>query len=142
MDDTVFHYISNETLGYELWKKLEELYERKTSMNKAYLIRKLVNLKYKPDKSIAEHLNEMKSIMNQLATMKMLMEDELQAHLLLSSLLDSWETLVVSLSNSAPDGVITMSQATSSLLNEDKRRKGTKESQTQTYALVTKGRGR
>ena len=63
------------------------------------------------------------------------MKDELQALLLLSSLPDSWETLVVSLSNSAPDGVITMSQATSSLLNEKEIRNGTGESQTD--ALVT-----
>lgn len=46
------------------------------------------------------------------------------------------------MSNSAPDGVITMSQATSSLLNEEERRKGTGESQTQTDALVIEGRGR
>ena len=84
----------------------------------------------------------MKSIVNQLATMKMLLEDELQALLLLSSLLDSWETLVVSLSNSSLDGVIIMSQATSSLLNEEERRKETGESQTQTDALVTEGKGR
>ena len=64
VDDTVFHHISNETSAYELWKKLEGLYERKTAENEAYLIKKLVNLKYKPDKSIAEHLNEIKSIVN------------------------------------------------------------------------------
>ena len=64
VDDTVFHHISNETSAYELWKMLEGLYERKTARNRAYLIRKLVNLKYKPGKSIAEYLNEMKSIVN------------------------------------------------------------------------------
>ena len=35
-----------------------------------------------------------------------------------------------------------MSQATSSLLNEEERRKGTGESQTQIDAFVTEGRGR
>ena len=37
VDNTVFHHISNETSAYELWKKLEGLYERKTAGNKAYL---------------------------------------------------------------------------------------------------------
>ncbi|KAF8413693.1 hypothetical protein HHK36_001685 [Tetracentron sinense] len=86
------------------------MYERKTASNKAFLIRKLVNLKYKEGNSIAEHLNEIQSIVNQLTSMEMVLDDELQALLLLSSLPDSWETLVVSLSNSAPDGIVTMSQ--------------------------------
>ena len=38
---------------------------------------------------IAEHLNEIKSIVNQLATMKITFDDELQALLLLSSLTES-----------------------------------------------------
>ena len=54
--------------------------------NKAFLIRKLVNFKYKEYASIAEHLNEMQSITNQLSSMKMSLEDELQALLFLSSL--------------------------------------------------------
>lgn len=38
--------------------------------NKAFLLKKLVNLKYKEGNSIAEYLNEMNSIINQLASMK------------------------------------------------------------------------
>ncbi|CAJ1939908.1 unnamed protein product [Sphenostylis stenocarpa] len=41
-----------ETLGYNLWKKLNELFESKNSLNKAFLIRKLVNLKYKDGSSV------------------------------------------------------------------------------------------
>ncbi|KAL6350136.1 hypothetical protein AAG906_004074 [Vitis piasezkii] len=40
--------------------------------------------------------------------MKLKVNDEVQALLLLSSLPDSWETLVVSLTNSTPNGVITI----------------------------------
>ena len=47
-----------EMSAESLWKKLESLYERKTASNKAFLIRKLVNLKYVEGSSIAEHLNE------------------------------------------------------------------------------------
>lgn len=140
VDDTVFHHVSNETSANSLWKKLEDLYERKTAGNKAFLIRKLVNLKFKEGDSISEHLNEIQSIVNQLAAMKMVLDDELQALLLLSSLPDSWETLVVSLSNSAPDGVVSMNQVTSSLLNEEIRRKSSGSSHS--HALVTENRGR
>lgn len=72
--------------------------------------------------------------------MKMVLLDELQALLLLSSLPESWETLVVSLSNSTPNDVVTLSKVTKSLLNEETRRKslGTSSSE----VLITENRGR
>lgn len=82
-----------------------------------------MNLKFKKNGSVAEHLNEMQSIINQLAPIKMVLDDELQAILLLSSLPNSWKTLIVSLSNLAQNGVVTMSQVIGNLLNEDVSRK-------------------
>lgn len=40
--------------------------------------------------------------------MKIVLGDELQSLLLLSSLSDNWETLVVSLSSSLPNGVLSL----------------------------------
>jgi hypothetical protein len=48
-------------------------------------------------------------LVNQLTRMNPMEEDELQALLLLSSLPDNWETLVVSLSNSTLNGVLQLS---------------------------------
>ncbi|KAM1468689.1 hypothetical protein ACFX2I_033622 [Malus domestica] len=72
--------------------------------------------------------------------MKMTIEDELQALLLLGSLPDSWETFVVSISNSASNGVLTLDNVKNSMLNEDTRRKisGTDSSQ----VFVTENRGK
>ena len=58
-----------------------------------------------------------------MVTMKLVIDDELQALLLLSSLPNSWETLVVPLSNSAPNGVLQVAMVKDSLLNEETRRK-------------------
>ena len=58
-----------------------------------------------------------------LVSMKMNIYDEMQASLLLSSLPDSWETLVVTVSNSTPDGILIMENVKDSLLNEEGRRK-------------------
>ena len=99
------------------------MYEKNTFRNKATLIRRLVNLKYKDGKSMTEHTSDFQGLVNQLTTMKMKLEDELQALLLLSSLPESWETLVVSLSTSAPEGKLTMEMVKDSLLNEEARRK-------------------
>lgn len=49
----------------------------------------------------------------------MSLDDELQALLLPISLLESLETLVVSLSNSTLNDVVIISQVTSSLLNNE-----------------------
>ena len=54
--------------------------------------------------------------------MKLVIDNELQALFLLSSLLDSWETLVVSLSNSTLNGVLQLAMVKDSLLNEETRR--------------------
>ncbi|GFZ02406.1 hypothetical protein Acr_15g0010140 [Actinidia rufa] len=88
----VFHHVAQGTSAYELWIKLEEMYQAKTSQNKALLMRRLF-------------------------------DDEMQALLLLSSLLESWETLVVSLSNSAPNGKLTTSMVMDALFNEEARRR-------------------
>ena len=80
-----------------------------------------MHLKLKEGRSVAEHLSEFQDLVNQLTRMNLMEDDKLQALLLLSSLPDSWETLVLSLSNSAPNGVLQL--AMDSLLNEETRRK-------------------
>uniref|UniRef100_A0A2N9IAG3 CCHC-type domain-containing protein n=1 Tax=Fagus sylvatica TaxID=28930 RepID=A0A2N9IAG3_FAGSY len=137
---SVFHHVSQETKADTLWKKLESLYERKTAQNKAFAIRKLAHLKLKEGRSVAEHLSEFQDLVNQLTRMNLVVDDELQALLLLSSLPDSWETLVVSLSNFAPNGVLQLAMVKDSLFNEETRRKDMGKDDAQ--ALVTENRGR
>ena len=56
-----------------------------------------------------------------MVTMELLLDDELQALFLLSSLLDSWETLMVSLSNSALNGYnLRLSRTSRSMKKKDK----------------------
>ncbi|XP_020258807.1 uncharacterized protein LOC109835233 [Asparagus officinalis] len=87
---SVFHHVSGETNAKSLWKKLENLYEQKTTGNKVFIMR-------------------------------------------------CWETLVVKVSNTAPNGVLSMSMVTSSLFNEETRRKSTSTDNSQ--ALITENRG-
>ena len=99
-----------------------------------------MNLKLKEGKSIAEHLSEFQDLVNQMVTMKLIIDDKLQALLLLSSLLDSWETLVVSLSNSASNGALQLAMVKDSLLNEETRRNDMGKDIAQ--ALIIENRGR
>ena len=140
IDHSVFHHVAQETDAYALWKKLEDMYQAKTARNKSLLMRRLVNLKLQSGTSVAEHTNEFQSLVNQLSEVELQLGDEEQALLLLSSLPDNWETLVVSLSNSAPNGRLTMSMVKDALFNEEARRKDV--GVDQSHAFVTERRGR
>ena len=107
VDDNVLHHISDETHARTLWQKLEELYARKEGTNKMFLIKQLMNLRYREGAPVANHVNAFQGIINQLSSMGISFEDEVRALLLLGSLPDTWETLKVTLCNSAPNGVVT-----------------------------------
>lgn len=118
----VFPHLSDEEDAWVLWTKLETMFQSKTSRNKALLMRRLVKMELKYDVSIAEHTSKFQSLVNQLATVGMNIDGEMQALLLLSSLPDSWETLVVSLNNSAPEGEMTLESVKEALFSEEARR--------------------
>lgn len=122
IDKTLFEHVSTYTNAYELWTKLESMIQKKTPRNKANLVRRLVKLEYKDGHSMIEHLNNFKGLVNQLTKIDMKIDDELQALLLLSSLPESWDTLVVTLSNSAPEGKLTMDTVSDNILGEEARR--------------------
>lgn len=138
LNDSVFHHVASCESAKALWDKLVSLYESKSATSKAFLVRKLVQLRLDEEKSVAEHLNEFQDVINQLANMKVNFDDELQALLLMSSLSESWETLVVSLSNSNANGTISLETVRSSLLNEELRRKGSGLKSVQSEAMVAR----
>ena len=55
--------------------------------------------------------------------MKMVLDEELRALLLLSFLSDGWETLVISLSNSSLEDLIALAMVKNCMLNKEDRRK-------------------
>ncbi|WVY90442.1 hypothetical protein V8G54_035956 [Vigna mungo] len=141
IDKSLFEHVSTYTDAYELWTKLESMIQKKTLRNKAHLVRRLVKLEHSDDQNMIEHLNTFKGIVNQLMKADMKIDDELQALLLLSSLPESWDTLVVTLSNSAPDGKLSLDNIIDSLLNEESRRKE-RGSSSYSEANVVENRGR
>ncbi|CAL1406718.1 unnamed protein product [Linum trigynum] len=101
-------------------------------------------MKYKEGKSLADHLNEIQGIVDQLSGMGIKMEDEVVALLVLASLPESWETLKISLTNSPKDGVINMEIVKSGVLNEEmrKRSQGASSSSSQSDLLTVDSRSR
>jgi phage/plasmid-associated DNA primase len=61
----------------------------RSAQNKVFVIRDLVNLKYKDGEDASVHINEFQEFLNQLSLMNLELVDEIQALILLSSLSDS-----------------------------------------------------
>lgn len=61
---------------------------------------------------------------------------------MLASLPESWETLKVSLTNTAPGGVVSMDFIKSGILNEEMRRRSQRTSTSQSDVLAAESRGR
>src|ERR1044072_731703 len=101
----------------------------------------MMALKYQDETPPADHLNSFQGILNQLSGMRIKFDEEVQGLLLLGSLPDTWETFRTSLSNSAPDGVMSMDLAKSGILNEEMRRRS-QTSSSQSEVLITQSRGR
>jgi hypothetical protein len=78
---------------------------RKEGANKMFLIKQLMNLRYREGAPVADHVNAFQGIINQLSSVGVSFEDEVRALLLLGSLPNTWETLKVTLCNSAPNGM-------------------------------------
>lgn len=141
VEDNVRNHIVNKTHARTLWEKLETFYASKTSNNKLFLLKQLMTFKYKEGNPILDHINDFQGVLDQLSGMGVNFDDEIQGLWLLNTLPDSWETLHVSLTNSAPGGKVTMEYAKSGVLNEEVRRKSQGTS-SHSDVLYTEDRGR
>ncbi|KAG6385427.1 hypothetical protein SASPL_154262 [Salvia splendens] len=134
IEHNIFHHFANEEKADVLWKKIEPMFERKNALNKASIIRKIVRLRYVESANMTNHLNAYKGLINQSINMKIFLDDEVIALLLLNSLLDSWDTLV-------PGGALTLQMVKDCLLNEESRRREQDHS-SETKAMVAENSDR
>ena len=135
---SLYNNLNDDTEAHVLLKKIETMFEEKSPLNRTSVFRKIVRLRYQDASSMDEHVNAFQGLIIQMVSLEIPLANEVLALLLLGSLLDSWETLVVTLSNSTPQGKhLTLDKLKSSLLNEEARRKD-KESNSDHMALITK----
>ena len=85
-----------------------------------FIDEKASELKLQNETSVADHTSEFQNLINQLTNVDLKYEDEMQT-ILLSSLLDSWETF--SLSNSEPNEKLIISTVKDTIFNEDAKKR-------------------
>jgi hypothetical protein len=92
--------ISKEKTTKGLMDALAKLYEKPSASNKVFLMKRLFNMKMSKGGSVVDHLNEFNTVTNQLSSVKVDFDDEVRALLILCSLPERWNNLVMVVSNS------------------------------------------
>jgi hypothetical protein len=92
--------ILKEKTTKDLMDTLAKLYEKPSTSNKVFLMKRLFNMKMSEGGSVADHLNEFNTVTNQLSYVKVEFDDEVRDLLILYSLSESWNGLVMAVSNS------------------------------------------
>ncbi len=81
--ENVLNHVSTKTSARTLWLKLEQLFARKEGVNKMLLIRRLMQLRHSDNRAVADHVNELQGVVNELLAMGITFEDEVRALILL-----------------------------------------------------------
>ena len=87
----------NEETNTEHWCKLKSLYMTKSSSNMPFMKKQLYNLPTKEGMFIQQHLDTFKRILSDLLALKVKLEEEDMALLLLSSLPSSYAHLATTI---------------------------------------------
>jgi len=95
VDISLYSHVSKEVNAKVLWDKLQTYFENTTGMNKLSAFNRLITMKYKEGTPVIEHLNDVQDALNQLVTMGINFDDELQGLYILSSFPSSWETVTI-----------------------------------------------
>ena len=81
---------------------LVNIYEKTSASNKVFLMKHLFNMKTLEGRSIADHLNEFNTLTSQFSSVKVKFDYEVRILLILCSMLERWNSLVMDVSNSVP----------------------------------------
>ena len=120
--------ISKEKTTKGLMDTLAKLYEKPLVSNKLFLMKRLFHMKISEGGSVADHLNEFNRITNQLSSVKVDFDDEVRALLILCSLPERWNGLVMAVSNSMyGSNTLKFYDVVGDMLREEIRQKSTGE---------------
>ena len=139
---SVAHNVVKEKTTTNLMKTLLGMYEKLSSNNIVHMIKKLFNLKMVENALVAQHLNEFKTIKNQLSSVEIDFDDEIRALIVLASLPNSWESMRMAVSNSTGKEKLKYNDIRDLILAKEIRRRDAGETSGSSSALNLETRGR
>nr|KYP42748.1 Retrovirus-related Pol polyprotein from transposon TNT 1-94 [Cajanus cajan] len=144
MADSVLSSIAEKTTAKEIWDTLVKLYEVKSLHTRIFLKRKLYTLRMSESTAVTDHINNLNTLFAQLSTADFNIVENERAELLLQSLPDSYDQLIINITNNNVVGRLSFEDVAGAILEEESRRKNKEdrlESSKQAEAL-TMMRGR
>ncbi|KAE8691333.1 protein TOPLESS [Hibiscus syriacus] len=100
LTDKVLSSIKKKKTAKEICDHLTKLYEAISLHNKIFLKRKLYTLQMPESTSVMEHLNTQNTLFSQFTSLRCIIGEQEHAELLLQSLPDSYDQLIINLINS------------------------------------------
>ena len=116
--DVVLSSIEEKKKAKEIWDHLTKLYEAKSLHNKIFLKRKLYTLRMSESTSVTEHINTLKTLFSQLTLFGYKIEPNERDELLLQSLPDSYDQLVINLTNNVLMDYLNFDDIAAAILEE------------------------
>ncbi|KAG2372300.1 Retrovirus-related Pol polyprotein from transposon TNT 1-94 Protease [Vigna angularis] len=114
--------IANEKTTVSLMAALSNMYEKPSAANKVHLMRRLFNLRMTEGASTTQHINELNTITIQLSSVGINFDEEVRALILLSSLPESWNATVTTVSSSSGSNKLKFDDVRDLVLSEEVRR--------------------
>ena len=119
IDTSLLYLLGEPKDPVEVWRKLENQFQKKNWINKLILRRKLHTLRLEAGKSVQDHVKEMTEVFNDLTIIGAPLDDEDKVVHLLASLPESYDTLVTALE--ANEKVPTMEVVIDRLTYEERK---------------------
>ena len=142
MSSFVAHNVVKKNTIANPMKALSSMYEKPSANNKVHLMKKLLNLKMVENASVAQHLNEFNTIINQLSSVEIDFDDEIRALIILAFLPNSWKAMRMTVSNSTRKENLKYNDIRDLILAEEIYRRDVGETSGSGFALNLKTRGR
>jgi transposase InsO family protein len=121
IEDNQLHHVRKEATAKGTWNALKQYHERSTLSNKVNLLMKLCALKLTDGGNMETHLAQMEDLIDQLTCLGETLVEQLTVALFLSSLPDSYSTLITAL-ETRPEADLTVELVKNKLMEEFKRR--------------------
>lgn len=129
--------IRNTNTAREVWENAKKKFEKKTLTTKAYLIKRICDLRYSEGADIEEHLQEFEDLFDRLATVGYKFEEELRVIFILRSLPSSFSALSTALENRS-EKELTVDIIKGSIINEVEKQKEMTSSDEKVLKVVAK----